>query len=714
MATVKGEKMSTHPVACEGGLNTRMGANAIAKPEFNGYAINLVNFEPGRGYRRISGFAELNSAAVGLEGSRKVVGVFVYNETILAAKLAASNLLLRTEEFDNAAFTKTNSTVGADAATAPFGGTIADKLIDDATLGVHTLTQGVSKAATALPYTFSVFAKAAELTYAKIQINDGAGNGAYCVFNLSSGALSGSVTGIGTAFTSLSASIQSFGSGWYRLVLNGTSNTGTTLNTVIGTYDGSTDSYSGASTGIYLYGAQLEQSSSVSFYTRVSSTAPTNSFYDLFLYQTTYWKRLTTDPRTISSTGRVRKLEHSFAGTPILILMDGSGYPIKWDGTTISAITTTNTYPKYASVFRNRVAYSGFSTVAQSHYISLTAPNTDDDFTAAAGAIDINAGDYVTGTKAFRENLYLLCRGRIKVMTGTSRDNFIVDDVTTSLGCDAPDSVVEVGGDVFFWGPDGLRPISATQRNGDVELSTITKHIKPSVDRLKTQYDTRNIVSVVIKDKSQVRLFFSDASTSDASARGLLGAVNSGLNSHEHGEDKARWEFATLLGINPTCADSGYISDDEYVLHGGFDGTVNKQENGNSFSGRQITAIYQTPHMDMGDAFIRKTVQRIKIYTELTGATTLYLGTYFDYKRGMTAQPVNKEISVTNVADLYGDVTSIYGDAGTVYGQEAVPLLESNLEGSGSVISLRLVSHGTDAPFTISGFALEFSAEGRH
>ena len=40
-----------------------------------------------------------------------------------------------------------------------------------------------------------------------------------------------------------------------------------------------------------------------------------------------------------------------------------------------------------------------------------------------------------------------------------------------------------------------------------------------------------------------------------------------------------------MLGITATCADSGYIGQNEFVLHGDFHGKVQQQEQGNSFGG---------------------------------------------------------------------------------------------------------------------------------
>jgi len=42
--------------------------------------------------------------------------------------------------------------------------------------------------------------------------------------------------------------------------------------------------------------------------------------------------------------------------------------------------------------------------------------------------------------------------------------------------------VVEFGGDLLFLGPDGIRPISGTDKIGDVELATVSKEIQSIFD----------------------------------------------------------------------------------------------------------------------------------------------------------------------------------------------------------------------------------------
>ena len=189
---------------------------------------------------------------------------FDYNPVTLALKgllleEAKANIALYSEQFDNAAWVKgTTATVTANATTSPDGTANADKLIDNANNVVHNAQQtAVAAAASSVSYTLSVFLKTAELGYAFIGLGGTAFSTApYISVNLSTGATAstnGSPTNI---------SATSYGSGWWRVVLTGLT---TTIGSVIPDIRLSQDGiwanrvYVGTGQGIYLWGAQLEQ-----------------------------------------------------------------------------------------------------------------------------------------------------------------------------------------------------------------------------------------------------------------------------------------------------------------------------------------------------------------------------------------------------------------------------------------------------------------------
>jgi hypothetical protein len=179
------------------------------------------------------------------------------------------NLLTFTEQFDNAAWTKnglnafgSGSVANTTATTDPLGGNTADYIQENTANTTHgPLINGINL--TAVPYTFTVYCKAAQRTWAYVRLAKTTGQGAY--FNLSNGT-------IGTVESGITAAITSVGNGWYRCSVSITADTTAwypQVNTATGDNQGT---YTGNGTsGLYVWGAQLETGSTATAYQRVVS-----------------------------------------------------------------------------------------------------------------------------------------------------------------------------------------------------------------------------------------------------------------------------------------------------------------------------------------------------------------------------------------------------------------------------------------------------------
>jgi hypothetical protein len=166
-----------------------------------------------------------------------------------------TNAFSNSEDFGNAAWTKTRCSVTADATTAPNGTLTADKLVEDATASNSHLIQRATPTLTASTYSsFSVFLKAAGRTMAAIAVTRKDGTTAGVWFNLATGAL-------GTVNANCRGRITAYGNGWYRCQAAFDALTGATAPQVSfgpATTDASL-SYSGdGASGLYVWGAQFE------------------------------------------------------------------------------------------------------------------------------------------------------------------------------------------------------------------------------------------------------------------------------------------------------------------------------------------------------------------------------------------------------------------------------------------------------------------------
>jgi hypothetical protein len=162
-----------------------------------------------------------------------------------------TNVVPFSEQFDNAAWTKSNTTITANAVTSPSGYQDAEKLIANTTSGVH-LIQRTYAPLSATSYTLSTYAKAGEYNFIGLQIAFG-GINAYASFNLSTGVVHLSAGGA-------TATIQNAGNGWYRCLITAT--TASVASSVFNIRienDGSLNNFVGNNVnGIYVWGAQLE------------------------------------------------------------------------------------------------------------------------------------------------------------------------------------------------------------------------------------------------------------------------------------------------------------------------------------------------------------------------------------------------------------------------------------------------------------------------
>jgi hypothetical protein len=201
--------------------------------------------------------------------TRTSAATFVGSNGLIQTTPASVNLLTFTQEFDNAVWGKTRATVTANAIAAPDGTLTADKLVDDTSASTtHPLDRSAT-IALSTTYTFSVYLKGAGRNFARILLGDSAGgNAAWVGVNLTTGATSTGTNGTGWAVGSASAT--SVGDDWWRVAITSTSAASTTGAMLI--YGGSSTTsvvYTGDGTsGIFLWGAQLELGSTATTYTR--------------------------------------------------------------------------------------------------------------------------------------------------------------------------------------------------------------------------------------------------------------------------------------------------------------------------------------------------------------------------------------------------------------------------------------------------------------
>jgi hypothetical protein len=237
---------------------------------------NSKTLDPRITFTRASG-----GSYVGADGLIKLAGVNearfdhdpVTGESLgLLIEESRSNLITYSEQFNDASWAKGNLSVTANttATTAPDGTNSAEKLIESLDVGTtfHIITSIGFSATSGTSYTYSIFVKAAERTKVIMGFSVGSAfsNFQFGLYDLSAGTSS---IFLGTP----TVSITPYPNGWYRCSVTATATATGTAFASLQLYTTSNGYIGDGTSGIYLWGAQLEQASfPTSYIPTVAST----------------------------------------------------------------------------------------------------------------------------------------------------------------------------------------------------------------------------------------------------------------------------------------------------------------------------------------------------------------------------------------------------------------------------------------------------------
>ena len=397
-----------------------------------------------------------------------------------------------------------------------------------------------------------------------------------------------------------------------------------------------------------------------------------------------------------TNAGKYNFETFNFDGNDKFIVVDGVNDPTVFN-TSLSATDVTASSvegAKFVTAFREHMFYAGMSSTPQE--LVFSQPFDEDAFNTGSGAGSVKVDDTIVGIKAFRENLFIFCENRIFKLTGSSSSDFAVAPVTRDIGCINGDTIQEFAGDLIFLGPDGLRTVAGTARIGDVEIGTISRAVQSEID--KNIKDSNLFESIVIPDKTQYRLFFTNTTDAEKDTEGLICVLKG-----------KQFEFAKLKGIKPSTTGTFVTTGDVKAIHGGFDGYVYRQEKGNDFDGETVDGKYRSPDLTFGDPGIRKHMQRVILNYAPESRIDADLFLRYDYESGDAPRPAAYPFDSSKVVAVYGASTYNTG----TYGGTSQPLVRQPVEGSGFAVALRVNDGGTTAPYSLKGFGLEYQVGAR-
>ena len=645
----------TYPIEVKGGLVTNISPlqQGITAP---GSARRLVNFEPSieGGYKRILGYTKFDTAYVPPYGQPLVQGSGQTGTALTIANILETPLV---------------------------GDTI--------TIAGVTGTYSVSAV------TFNSTARTADLTL-NLALSSSPADKAAVTFGNNISLIEGLVYfGQKTIAARGSNLWSSEGTGWTKIntpsygtvLVNGGSQTGTSL-----VVDGLTD--------IPQQGDTFTISGVQKVYLITNSVTVTSGSATLTISPALASSPTDNAAITFINSGRpnstkMRFERYNFTGTPTLVGVDGANRPFRYFNSTYSTITSA---PSDVIGATHVVQFKNHLFFAKGTNLTFTAPYTDTDFTPANGAGTINLTHTVTGLIVFREQLIIFSTNQIHRLVGNTISDFQLQPISADIGCVRTDTIQEVGGDIAFLGPDGVRLLSATDRIGDFGFAVASRPIQSEVDNLVSS--NTSFTSCVIRGKNQYRLF--------GYATNRTAATSVGVIATQFADQTAQgMAWAEINGILAYVADGIYSSVDssEKIIFANKDGYVYNLESGNSFDGSAIPAQYFTPHLPLSDPRVRKTLYKLTTYVNPEGSISGTVNPNLNFSQIGVIQP--PQIVLENTADssfFYGAAT--YGTA--TYGGRLTYSFTSQMVGSGFTISLQYNFSSITPPFSLDAITIEY------
>lgn len=377
-------------------------------------------------------------------------------------------------------------------------------------------------------------------------------------------------------------------------------------------------------------------------------------------------------------------------------------------GSELTGATISKFYKKHYLLggLPNDPATFYYSSIAQSDIMVADGDiNPQEKFSGSTSGY-IGVGDPIVGLKSFRETLYVFCTNSIWKVIGLEAGNPQVTPVTRDIGCVDGNTIQEIGGNLLFLAPDGIRTVAGTERIGDVELGIISRKIQPLLDKVLADPRDYQFDSAIIRNKNQYRLFFSKpTAATEGEQQGIIAAYIFDPNT-----GNPSWNFSETRGYEVAEATTGFYDHREYIFHGNFSGGLMYGENGKDFNGVPINHVFQSPYIDFGDIGLRKNVHKIFLTMKPEGTVNLGMEVRYDYQSSDVYQPPLYQLDQITGPAVFG--TAVFGEA--IYGARDLPNRDVYAEGSGHTVSVRIVDQGfNDAPFDIQSLVYDVIANGR-
>lgn len=393
---------------------------------------------------------------------------------------------------------------------------------------------------------------------------------------------------------------------------------------------------------------------------------------------------------TLPAGGRYEAVNHNFlaTGAKRMYGVNGVGTAFEWDGSVFAPIATGSAVdtPTHVVVHKDCLFLGFASGSIQLSDVGLPYEIID----------EIGLGDRLVGFKVETGDvLLILGRTKTKMLYGNPTDGwqepYTIADESGGLEW----SLQRLGASRYL-DDRGIVQLAAVQEYGNFKDSAISQLIDPL---LKVKRELL-VSSIIVREKNQYRLFFSDGTgiSMTLDGRKLAGFT---FFSYENPDDSS--PLPVLVTAN------GDSSAGKEVMYFGSDtGYVYQMDKGTSMDGAAIDASMQPVYYHLGAPEYEKQFHEAVLEVDARAGTELNFRQIFDY--GDSGKPVGVDHMPDVAGGRYGGTLDVdLWDAFDWSGESDYTRARAGIDGIGTNISLIIASSQTYvAPYTLSGVTYHY------
>ena len=395
---------------------------------------------------------------------------------------------------------------------------------------------------------------------------------------------------------------------------------------------------------------------------------------------------------TMEPGGRYEFENDNFFGstkTQRMYGVNGVSEAFEWDGTVFVPIITGNTVdtPKHLAIneFHLQLAFANGS---------LQNSDTGNPYVWSGGvAAEIVVGHENVGlTKEVGQVLIVLCRERTFGLYGKNTGASPWDLKPISEESGGIEWTMQRLGNTRYLDDRGFMSLAAVQEFGDFADSAYSQIIEPLV----TDKKTIAVSSVIVKNKHQLRTFFTDGTA-------IVATFN---NKKLAGFTAMVYQDDVGTTIPVLCTSNGEDSDgSEILFFGSSDGYLYQMDAGTSFDGSPVDATLVLSYSNQGMPAYDKNYKKVTIEADGSTGTTINYSANYDYASGRSPTGISQS-KVIEAGGSYWDV-AVWDEF--AWAAEDITQIEGGLDGSARSISLQISSSSTyTVPHTLYAVTLHY------